>query len=82
MPTYDYQCQKCNYKFEQFQSMTDNPLRKCPKCSKRSLKRLIGCGSAILFKGNGFYTTDYRSENYKKGAEKENPKKKETKVKK
>jgi predicted nucleic acid-binding Zn ribbon protein len=62
--------------------MTDASLRKCPKCHKRSLKRLIGCGSAILFKGSGFYQTDYRSESYKKGYEKENPKKKEVKSKK
>ena len=66
MPTYDYICENCGYEFEQFQSITSKPIRKCPKCGKRELKRLIGAGAGIIFKGSGFYQTDYRSENYKK----------------
>jgi putative FmdB family regulatory protein len=69
MPTYDYKCNACNHRFEQFQSMKDKTLRKCPKCGKNALERLIGTGAAILFKGSGFYQTDYRSESYKKAAE-------------
>ena len=68
MPTYDYICEDCGYEFEQFQSIKARPLRKCPICKKPSLKRLIGSGSALIFKGPGFYETDYRSENYKKQA--------------
>ena len=67
MPTYDYICEKCGNEFEQFQSITAKPLRKCPDCGKNGLKRLIGAGSGVIFKGNGFYQTDYRSESYKKG---------------
>jgi putative FmdB family regulatory protein len=67
MPTYDYICKDCNNSFEHFQSITSSPLKKCPKCGKKKLIRLVGSGSAILFKGKGFYTTDYRSESYKKG---------------
>ena len=66
MPTYDYLCQKCEHKFEQMQSITADPLRKCPQCNKMSLKRLIGAGAGIIFKGSGFYETDYRSDSYKK----------------
>jgi putative FmdB family regulatory protein len=68
MPTYDYQCDACDHKFELFQSMKDEPETKCPSCKKRRLRRLIGTGAAIMFKGSGFYITDYRSESYKKGA--------------
>ena len=68
MPTYEYQCGKCGYEFEQFQSIKARPLRKCPVCKKNGLKRLIGSGSGLIFKGSGFYETDYRSENYKKQA--------------
>jgi len=72
MPTYEYKCGKCGLIFDEFQSITAKPLEDCPKCgSKRSLKRLIGAGGGILFKGSGFYQTDYRSESYKKAAEKE-----------
>ena len=74
MPTYDYLCENCGNEFEQFQSITAKALRKCPKCGKMSLKRLIGCGSGIIFKGTGFYGTDYRSESYKAGAKKANSK--------
>lgn len=68
MPTYDYLCENCGYKFERFQTIKARPLRKCPVCKKPSLKRLIGAGSGLIFKGSGFYATDYRSENYKKQA--------------
>jgi putative FmdB family regulatory protein len=71
MPTYSYMCEDCGYEFEQFQSINARPLRKCPNCSKRGLKRLIGAGAGIIFRGSGFYETDYRSESYKKAAEKE-----------
>ena len=66
MPTYDYACENCGYEFEQFQAITAKPLRRCPECGKRELRRLIGAGSGVIFKGSGFYQTDYRSENYKK----------------
>jgi putative FmdB family regulatory protein len=59
MPTYDYICTKCGNEFEFFQKMTDKPLSKCPKC-KGKVKRLIGAGSGIIFKGSGFYETDYK----------------------
>ncbi len=71
MPTYEYICESCGHKFEQFQSIKARPLRKCPNCSKQSLQRLIGAGAGIIFKGSGFYETDYRSESYKKDAESE-----------
>ena len=63
MPTYEYECQKCGHRFDEFQSMTAKPLVRCPKC-KGKLKRLIGAGAGFLFKGSGFYTTDYRSSAY------------------
>jgi putative FmdB family regulatory protein len=66
MPTYEYICDNCGHKFEQFQAITARPVRKCPLCGKVSLKRLIGAGSGLIFKGSGFYQTDYRSESYKK----------------
>ncbi len=66
MPTYSYMCPGCGNEFEQFQTITAKPLRTCPKCGKRRLKRLIGTGAGIIFKGSGFYQTDYRSESYKK----------------
>lgn len=59
MPTYDYKCLDCGYVFEEFQRMTDNPLQECPKC-KGNVKRLIGAGSVPIFKGTGFYHTDYK----------------------
>ena len=68
MPTYDYVCDGCGHAFELFQSMTDGVKKTCPKCGKKKLRRLIGAGGAIMFKGSGFYKTDYRSESYKKGA--------------
>jgi putative FmdB family regulatory protein len=60
MPTYEYACSKCGHQFEQFQSMRDEPLRRCPKCKKLALKRLVGGGSGLIFKGSGFYITDYK----------------------
>ena len=71
MPTYEYICGNCGYEFEQFQSITARPLRKCPECGKANLKRLIGCGSGVIFKGSGFYETDYRSESYTKAEKSE-----------
>lgn len=71
MPTYEYVCDACSHEFEQFQSITADPLKKCPKCGKSKLRRLISSGGAVLFKGSGFYETDYRSESYKKAAEAE-----------
>lgn len=67
MPTYDYVCQACGQALEIFQSMSESPKRKCPECGKLKLKRQIGTGAGILFKGSGFYETDYRSESYSKG---------------
>ncbi len=71
MPTYDYKCDACDHTFEEFQSITAKPLAKCPACGKNKLQRLIGTGAGVLFKGSGFYETDYRSESYKKAAESE-----------
>jgi putative FmdB family regulatory protein len=71
MPTYDYACRACGHEFEEFQSITAPVKRKCPKCGKPKLERLIGTGAGIIFKGGGFYETDYRSEGYKKAAEAE-----------
>jgi len=68
MPTYDYVCDGCGHAFELFQSMTDSVKKTCPECGKKKLRRLIGAGGAIVFKGSGFYKTDYRSDSYKKGA--------------
>lgn len=65
MPTYEYKCSECGYCFEVFQSMKSGLKRKCPSCKKLKLQRLIGSGSGILFRGDGFYETDYRSEQYK-----------------
>jgi putative FmdB family regulatory protein len=69
MPTYDYVCDACGHKFELFQSITAEVEKKCPECGKKKLRRLIGAGAAIVFKGSGFYQTDYRSDSYKKRAE-------------
>ncbi len=72
MPTYEYQCDVCESVFEEFQSIKAQPFRKadCEKCGKRTkVRRLIGTGGAVIFKGSGFYQTDYRSESYKKSAE-------------
>ena len=71
MPTYEYECDACGHEFELFQSITDSVKRKCPECGKLKLRRLFGTGGAIMFKGSGFYQTDYRSESYKKQAKEE-----------
>lgn len=67
MPTYDYECDACGHEMEVFQGINDEVLKKCPECNKKKLRRLFGTGGAIVFKGTGFYQTDYRSESYKKG---------------
>ena len=72
MPTYEYECLACKTTFEKFQSITDKPLKKCPSCQGK-VKRLISRGSGFIFKGSGFYATDYRSDSYKSGAKKEQP---------
>jgi len=68
MPTYDYECDACGEKFEKFQSITAPSIRKCPSCGKLAVRRLIGTGAGVIFKGSGFYQTDYRSESYRKAA--------------
>jgi putative FmdB family regulatory protein len=73
MPTYDYACSACGHRFERFQSITAAPVRTCPRCGRRKVRRLIGTGAGVLFRGSGFYQTDYRSESYKKAAEKDKP---------
>jgi putative FmdB family regulatory protein len=73
MPTYDYRCQGCGHEFEIFQSISADHLRKCPECGKPKLKRLRGGGAAIVFKGSGFYQTDYRSDSYKSAAKADAP---------
>jgi len=73
MPTYDYRCNACDYEFELFQSMSEPVKRTCPECGKRKLERLIGTGAALLFKGSGFYETDYRSDSYKKAKDADKP---------
>src|SRR5947199_9914425 len=68
MPTYDYECDACGHTFELFQSITEPVKKKCPKCGKSKLRRLLGTGAAVIFKGSGFYQTDYRSDSYKQAA--------------
>ena len=67
MPTYEYQCDACEHNFEEYQPITAEALKKCPECGKRKLRRVIGAGGAVIFKGSGFYQTDYRSDSYRKG---------------
>jgi len=74
MPTYEYECKACKHRFEELQSFSEAPLKKCPACKKKKLQRLIGVGAAIIFKGSGFYQTDYRSESYKSAAKAEEAK--------
>ena len=78
MPTYEYACRACRHEFERFQPITSSPVRTCPKCGRKRVERKIGIGAAVLFKGGGFYETDYRSESYRKTEEAE---KKETEKK-
>ena len=86
MPTYDYRCDACGHEFELFQQMSAPVKKKCPERSKLKLKRLIGTGSGVMFKGSGFYETDYRSDSYKKAAkadrESSKPKEKKPEAKK
>ncbi len=70
MPTYEYACQKCGNEFEKFQSIKDEPVKRCPKCKGKVVKK-IGTGAGLLFKGSGFYITDYRSDSYKSAAKSE-----------
>ena len=79
MPTYDYRCDSCGHELELFQAITASPKKKCPDCGTLKLKRVIGAGAGILFKGSGFYETDYRSESYKKGAEEDKKSREESK---
>jgi len=98
MPTYDYQCGACDHQWELFQSMNDSPVQSCPKCKKRKAKRLLGLGAGLIFKGTGFYETDYKKKggsepkenssgsdsgsSNKEPTQKKDPPKKETKPKK
>lgn len=70
MPTYEYACRKCGHEFEKFQNISDEPVKRCPKCKGKVVKQ-FSAGAGLLFKGAGFYQTDYRSESYKKGAKSE-----------
>lgn len=74
MPTYDYECESCGHGFELFQQITERPVKTCPECGKRKAQRLIGTGAAVIFKGSGFYQTDYRSKDYKTKVAAENKK--------
>jgi putative FmdB family regulatory protein len=78
MPTYEYLCEKCGHEFEKFQSISAKPLKTCPEdlCAQKQwgkgkVRKLVSAGAGLLFKGSGFYITDYRSENYKQAAKKE-----------
>jgi putative FmdB family regulatory protein len=75
MPTYEYECGACEHRFEKYQSMNDKPIKKCPKCGKAKVRRIISGGAGVLFKGSGFYQTDYRSKGYKESAKKDVPQK-------
>ena len=70
MPTYEYKCLDCGIQFDRFQGITEDPIQECPECSGQT-KRLIGAGAGLIFKGSGFYITDYRSEGYKESAKKD-----------
>src|SRR4051794_17025659 len=71
MPTYEYKCSACDYTFERFQSITADPIKRCPECGKSKVKRLLGTGAGVIFKGSGFYTTDYRDKGYAEKAKAE-----------
>lgn len=73
MPTYEYECRSCQHQFELFQAITAKPVTRCPKCHKEQVRRLIGRGAGVIFKGTGFYQTDYRSESYRKQSAAEKP---------
>lgn len=72
MPTYEYECRRCGHRFDKFQGIKDKPLQRCPKC-RGKIERLVGVGGGLLFKGSGFYATDYRSAGYKKAARADKP---------
>lgn len=74
MPTYDYECDACGHTFELYQGINDSKKKKCPECGKLKLRRLLGTGAAVVFKGSGFYQTDYRSDSYKKAKAADKPK--------
>lgn len=69
MPTYEYRCQACEHEWEEFQAMSAKPTRRCPGCKKLKAERMISAGGGLIFRGSGFYLTDYRSESYRKGAD-------------
>src|SRR2546421_11972398 len=71
MPTYGYRCSNCGHEFERFQSIMAEPIKRCPECGKAKVRRLLGTGAGLIFKGSGFYITDYRSEGYKEKAKAE-----------
>jgi putative FmdB family regulatory protein len=73
MPTYDYECDACGHKQETFQNISDPILEKCPQCKKKKFRRLFGAGAGVIFKGSGFYTTDYRGDSYAKAAAADKP---------
>ena len=73
MPTYEYECRGCHHKFELYQSIMAKPITLCPKCKKAKVRRLIGRGAGFIFKGSGFYQTDYRSDHYKKQSAADKP---------
>lgn len=75
MPTYEYECGACGHRFEKYQSMTEKPVKNCPKCGKSKAQRMISGGAGVIFKGSGFYQTDYRSQGYRESAKKDVPKK-------
>ncbi len=70
MPTYEYECEACGHTFEKFQSIKARPIRTCPECGEHKVRRLLGTGGALIFKGSGFYATDYRSDSYQRDAKK------------
>ena len=73
MPTYDYECRACGHTFEKFQSITARPIRACPRCGQLKVRRLLGAGAGVIFRGSGFYQTDYRSDDYRKKADADKP---------
>jgi putative FmdB family regulatory protein len=80
MPTYEYRCRNCGFETEELQSFTEEPLKLCPACHTESLSRILGGGAGLIFKGSGFYLTDYRKDAKKSGGEKKEEKKPENKV--